>query len=149
MVPAPITAMVWTFIRLSLFELLRSCGRQLAVLFIHKTQGNLLAMDEDGPPDQVWICSHELDGLEACWRILFHVFRAIQFVASVQKFLVVAFTDELVQFFFAEAFLVQIARSEIHFFVEQETSCFAAGRSTRFLQKLDFRQSNLPLPLMP
>ena len=63
--------------------------------------------------------------------------RAKKLVAWIEKFLVVAFADELIEFGFGEGLLIEIARSEVEFPFEQETSCFAAGGSCGFLVEGD------------
>ena len=48
--------------------------------------------------------------------------------------LVIARADELFKFRFAQTILVQIARIQFCAMFEQETSCFAASRSSRLLK---------------
>ena len=69
--------------------------------------------------------------------------RAKKLVAWIEKFLVVAFADELIEFGFAERLFVEIARGEVEFKFEQETSCFAAGSSSGLLVEGDFGVGHL------
>jgi hypothetical protein len=71
--------------------------------------------------------------------LLFHVAFAEELISRIQKLLVITLADELIELSFREALFVQIARIELHFLLEQETSCFAAGGSCRLLIKSDFR----------
>ena len=71
---------------------------------------------------------------------------AIEFVARIEKFPVVAFANESIEFGFAEGLLIEIARSEGEFKFEQETSCFAAGGSRGFLVEADVLVGHLVEP---
>ena len=70
--------------------------------------------------------------------MLDHLTFAIEFIAWIEKFPVIAFADELIEFGFGEGLFVEIARSEVEFKFEQETSCFAAGGSGGLLVESDF-----------
>ena len=58
---------------------------------------------------------HEFQGVGASWWMLGHLARAIEFVAAIEKFFVIAFADELIEFGFGEGLLIEIARNEIGF----------------------------------
>ena len=79
--------------------------------------------------------------------MLGHVTCAVEFVAGIEKLLIVAFADELVQFGFGEGLFVQLARSKVDFEFEQETSCFAAGGSSWLLIKREFGGGHFSLSL--
>jgi hypothetical protein len=51
---------------------------------------------------------------------------------------VIAFADEFVEFSLCQPLFVQIACFQFGAHLQQETSCFAARRSRRLLQKLNF-----------
>ena len=69
--------------------------------------------------------------------------RAKELVASVEKLLVIAFADELIEFGFGEGLLVKVTRSEVEFPFEQETSCFAAGGSCGLVVEGDVDSGHL------
>ena len=77
--------------------------------------------------------------------MLGHLAFAIEFIAWIEKFPVIAFADELIEFGFGEGLFVEIARSEVEFKFEQETSCFAAGGSSGFLVEDEFCGHGAPV----
>jgi hypothetical protein len=115
--------------------------QQLLVRLFVKTEDDLLAADYHGPANQIWILRHQPDRFRSRWRLLRHAFRPVELVPWIQKLLVVACSDKRIQFRFAQRFFVQIARIQFRTMFEQETSCFAARRSSRLLQipQLNFR----------
>lgn len=73
--------------------------------------------------------------------------RTIDFVARIEKILVVAFADELIELGFGEGLFIEIARSEVDLQFEQETSCFTAGGSCGLLVEGDVLVGHLSCPL--
>jgi len=81
---------------------------------------------------------HEFEGLGTRGRMFAHAALAIEFVALVEKILVVAFADQFIEFGFGEALFVQVAGIERNFQFEQKSFCFAAGSAGGFLVESDF-----------
>ena len=65
--------------------------------------------------------------------MLGHLAFAVEFIAWIEKFFVVAFADVL----------IEIAGGKVEFKFEQETSCFAAGGSSGLLVEGDFGVGHL------
>src|SRR5580658_1178520 len=58
-----------------------------------EAQDDTAARYDDGAADQIWLADHHANGFGAGRRIFFHIFLAIQLVARVQEFAVVAVAD--------------------------------------------------------
>ena len=78
--------------------------------------------------------------------MLGHCACAVEFIARIEEFFIVAFADELIEFGLGEGLFVEITRSEVEFKFEQETSCFAAGSSSGLLVEGDIRIGHLWCP---
>ena len=74
--------------------------QQRGDLMLVETEHLFGALAEDGPFDEVGFPGHQLDGLRACGRMLLHVHRAVEVVASVEEFRVRPVADQRVQFRF-------------------------------------------------
>src|SRR6266436_5168743 len=116
--------------------LLRLWPEQLFESLFVITENDLVAANNHWASDKVRRFGHELDSFRSCRWLLAHVFRSEEFVPLIQKLLIVASADQAIEFGFAQGFLVQVARIQFGAMLEQETSCFAAGRSSWFLKKL-------------
>src|SRR5438876_6370552 len=95
----------------------------------------LLALDDDGAFEQISVCDHQLDRVVFRGRLLPHVFFSIKRRSGIQKTLDRFIADELAQFLFGERIFAVFTLLEIGFFCLQETSCFAASRSRRLINK--------------
>jgi hypothetical protein len=117
---------------------------QLLVRLFIESENDLLAANNDGPADQIRRLRHPPDRFRSRWRLLRHLFRSVEFVPRIQKLLVVARANQCIQLGFAQRFFVQVPRIQFRAVLEQETSCFAARRSSRLLQEsqLRFRHSS-------
>ena len=96
-----------------------------------------LAFDDHGTLEQILIFEHELDRLVLGRWFLLHVSFAIQRRTGVKETLDGAVADDLVQLFLRERVLAVFSFFEIYFLRLQETSCFAASGSRRFVDELD------------
>jgi hypothetical protein len=105
----------------------------LTVRLFVKAKDNLRAANEQRSPNQIGFLGHQPDGFRAGRRMLLQVAFAEEFVSRIQKLLVISIADELIEFGLAEELFIQIARIKLNFFLEQETSCFAACASGWFL----------------
>src|SRR5437667_11436441 len=92
MVPAPITAMVLTSMRL-----VGSSFRNFLIRFFVEAQHNPLALYDYWPPNQVRFPGHQLNRFGACGRMPLHVAFPVELVAWVQKLLVVALSNQLIK----------------------------------------------------
>src|SRR5688572_9574343 len=102
-----------------------------------KTRQFLLALDDHRALEQVRILEHELDRFVLRRRLLLHVFLAVKRRPRVEKLLYRIVADDLSQFLFGKWIFAVLPLFEIDFFCLQETSCLAAGRSCRLIEKLD------------
>src|ERR1700730_14871218 len=111
MVPAPMMAMVLISMRRVPPGAARPPQRTGLVLRLgaqcEDAVGGLVVADDNlGAADQQWAANqvgsfgHELDGLGASWRLFRHVAFAVEIVASIEKILVIAGADEIVEFGF-------------------------------------------------
>jgi hypothetical protein len=73
--------------------------------------------------------------------MFFHFPRAVHFIPGIQKVFVIALADQFIEFRFAQSLFIQVARFQLGAHLQQETSCFAASRSSWLLQKLKLHQS--------
>ena len=102
-----------------------------------ETHQLFLAFDDHRAFQQVRIFEHELDRLVFRRRFLFHVPFAIQWCAGIQKRLDGIVADDIPQLFARERVLAVFPFFEIDFLCLQETSCFTASGSRRFINQSD------------
>jgi hypothetical protein len=93
----------------------------------------LIASNDQRSPDKIRHFGHHRYGLRSGRWFLLHILRAIEFIPRIQKLQVIARPDQRVKFGFAEAVIIEVAALQIRAMFEQETSRFAAGRSSWFL----------------
>jgi hypothetical protein len=88
--------------------------------------------------EQIGILEHELDGLVFRRGLLLHVFFSVQRRSGVQEFLDGIVADDFAQLFLGKRGFTVLPLFEFNLPGLQETSCFAAGRSGRFVNEFDF-----------
>ena len=107
--------------------------------------GNFLfTFDDDRPFKQIRIFEHELDRLVFRRRLLLHVFLPVKRSSRVEKLLDWTVADDLFQLPFGKLILAVLALFECDFLRLQETSCFTASRSRRFVDELDSIRHTVP-----
>src|SRR5277367_228745 len=121
---------------------LRSGLEKLPVRLFVVTKNDLIAANHDRPSNQIRGFGHELDGLRTGRRLFAHILHTVEFVARIQKWFVIARSDQHIEFRFAQAFFIQIAGVELGTMFKQETSRFAAGRSSGFCEELNLYLSH-------
>src|SRR5437899_4889697 len=122
MVPAPITAIVFTSMRCSLFcrgrppqarrprfRIDGTSRQESSIRIFVKTEHHLRASKHHWTTNEIRFLGHEFDGLSARWRMLFHVPRAIEFIPGIQELLVITFADQFVEFSLCQPLFIQIA----------------------------------------
>jgi hypothetical protein len=97
-------------------------------------------VNQQGPTDEVGLFGHKLDGLAAGRRVVPHLAFTEEFIPGIQKFLVITVANQFVKLALGQTPFIQVARVELYFLVQQETSCFPACRSGRLLIEGDFRR---------
>src|SRR5437588_1202404 len=113
-----------------------SLQKLLVGLFI-KTENHLRTDNQYGTANQIRFLSHQLDSFRARRRMLFHVSGTIQFVSRIQEFLVIALSNQRIQFGFRQPLRAQVTRFQFGPQFQQETSCLAASCSRRLVQEFD------------
>src|SRR5580700_2602910 len=141
MVPAPITAMVFTSTQ---FSRKRKLGfRQFAIRGFVKPNDDLQSGSKKRPSDQVWLLGHELESLGSTGHMFGHFSRAVQLVARIEEALIVTIPDQLIQFGFTYPLFVQVARREIDPQLLQKRFRLPAGGTHRLLIESKFRRGHI------
>src|SRR5260370_34137970 len=96
MVPAPITAIVFTSIRCSPIE--GESFQKFPVRFFIKTQNNLRSSTDYRPANEIRFLSHEFYGLGARGRMVFHYSHPVSLIPRFQEFFVIAMVHQFVEF---------------------------------------------------
>jgi len=139
----------WDYSILSIAAINEQSLQKFPVSFFIKSKRQLRSAKHHRPANEIRFLGHQLDGFGARRRMLFHSARAIKFISRVQKIFVITLAYQFFELGFAQSLFIQIARFQLRAQFQQETSCFAARRSRRLLQKSDFHlwQSSL-LPFL-
>ena len=111
--------------------------------FLVIPQNHLPAANHNGPPNQVRLLGHELQRLIAIRRMLLHPPPAVQVIPGIQEVEVVARPDQGVELFRRQSVLPQVVFVKFRTFFQQETSCFAAARSSGFEIHFQFGHGTL------
>lgn len=101
------------------------------------------ATDDDWTANQVWFIGHHLNGFFSAGWIFLHVFLAVEFVAGIQKVLVVTVADQLFEFLGRKTLFSQVAEMKLEAALFECGARFPARRATRLMQEI-----NLPGALL-
>src|SRR3989454_1082518 len=99
---------------------------------------DVCSSDLDWTPNQVRLLRHQIDCFRARRRLVLHLSQTVKLIPRIQKLLIVALADQLIQLRFRQPFLSQIAKLQFDSVPLQETSRFAARCSRRLMQEPDF-----------
>ena len=86
-------------------------------------------------PNQIRLLHHHANRFRTRGRILFHIFGAVQLVPSIQKVPMIAIANEFLEVIRSEPVFAQIVKVQRYALLLQETSCFAAGRSSGLVKE--------------
>ena len=103
--------------------------------FFVKAQDNASSGKDHGAPNQVWLLRHHANRFRTRGRILFHIFGTVQLVPSIQKVSMIAIANEFLEVIRGEPVFAQIVKVQRYALLLQETSCFAAGRSSGLVKE--------------
>ncbi|HTS31565.1 MAG TPA: hypothetical protein VMH81_37095, partial [Bryobacteraceae bacterium] len=102
-------------------------------------QHDVGSLHQNRPLDQVGILRHQLQSLLARWWMVLHAALAVQLVPRIQKQLVVALSDQPVEFFDGQP-LIQVDFLKIRALFAKPTLRFPASRSSGFQIKFHHSQ---------
>ena len=97
-----------------------------------------LTFNDYRPFQKIRILEHELDRLVFARRLLLHVHLAVKRRARAEKRFDGIVADQFAQLVLGEGRLAVFSFFKVYFLRLQETSCFTAGGSRGFVNKLDF-----------
>jgi hypothetical protein len=103
--------------------------------FFVEAKDNASSGKDHGTADQVWLLRHHANRFRTQGRILFHIFGAVQLVPSIQKVPMIAIANEFLEVIRSEPVFAQIVKVQRYALLLQETSCFAAGRSSGLVKE--------------
>src|SRR5260370_3725898 len=107
MVPAPITAIVFTSIRCSPIE--GESFQKFPVRFFIKTQNHLRSSKDYRPANEIRFLSHEFYGLGARGRMFFHFSRPVNLIPRIPEFFVIAMVDQFLEFSICQPLFILVA----------------------------------------